>query len=132
MKQVTTTVLATLALGWFTASAGESLFTTPFIEVSPHGIDLGAVAWKRTVTTNFVVENWGGGNLAGKATVKPPFKILSGASYQLRPGDAQIVTISYSPTGAALDTNVVKFTGGGGALVPITGKLAGTIPGKEK
>src|SRR5947209_16321996 len=124
MKRIITTVLGTLALGCFAAVAGESLFTAPIIEVSPHGIDLGAVAWKRTVTTNFVVENWGGGSLAGKASAKAPFKILSGASYQLRPGDAQIVTISYTPTGAALDTNVVKFTGGGGALVPITGKLA--------
>ena len=132
MKRSIMTVIATFGLAWFAARAGESLFTTPIIEISPHGIDFGAVPWKQTVRTNFVVENWGGGSLVGKASVKAPFKILSGGSYQLRPGDAQIVTVSYMPTGAPLDTNVVKFTGGGGALVPITGKLAGTIPGKEK
>ena len=126
------------ALGWtlaatsLAAAAGESLFTTPLIEISPRAIDFGEVRWKKSVTNSFLVENWGGGSLVGKATVKAPFKIISGAGYQLRPGDAQIVTVVYTPSATGTDTNVVKFTGGGGTTAPVTGKLLGTVPGKEK
>jgi hypothetical protein len=118
-----------IAMSWFATARGDSLFTTPIIAVSPHQIDFGAVHLKQSVTNSFVVENWGGGKLVGKASVPEPFKILSGADYRLSPGDAQIVTISYTPKGANEDTNVVTFTGGGGAIAPVTGRPA---PEKER
>jgi hypothetical protein len=102
----------------------DSLFKDPIISVSPRSIDFGSVPLKTTVTNTVLVENWGGGKLVGKVTVPKPFKIISGASYRLGPADAQIVTIIYTPGSAAFDTNVVKFTGGAGALVPVTGRKA--------
>ncbi len=128
MKQLMTAALLTLAAGMCLAAESDSLFTTPIIAVSPRSLDFGAVKWKRSVTNSLVVANWGGGKLVGKATVPAPFKILSGASYRLGPTDVQIVTISYTPSGPGPDTNVVKFTGGGGTVVPVTGKLAGKRP----
>ena len=122
---MTTITISALAMGWLAAADGDSLFTTPIIAISPHQIEFGAVPLKGSATNSFVVENWGGGKLIGKATVPRPFKILSGESYQLSPGDAQIVTISYTPSGSPVDTNVVNFTGGGGAIAPVTGKPAG-------
>ena len=109
------------------AGAG-TLFTNPCIVVWPRSIDFGAVPSKRVVTNTFLVENWGGGKVVGKATVSSPFKILSGASYRLGPADVQVVTIIYTPSGARFDTNVVKFTGASGASVPVVGRLAGTPP----
>jgi hypothetical protein len=102
-----------------------TLFTSPIISVSPRAIDFGAVPMKTSVTNTFLIENWGGGKLVGKATVPPPFKIISGAAYQLGPSDAQVVTIAYTPSGALLDTNIVKFTGGAGAVAPVKGKSLG-------
>lgn len=131
MKQLTVAALLALASGVGLAAESDSLFKTPIIEVSPRHVDFGAVRWKHSVTNSLVVANWGGGKLIGKATVKAPFKILSGGSYRLGADAVQILTISYTPTGAALDTNVIKFTGGGGASVPVTGKLSGHRPDNE-
>ena len=124
MRSITAAILA-LAAGVSLAAESDSLFKTPIIAISPRAIDFGAVRWKHSMTNSFVVANWGGGKLVGKATVPAPFKILSGANYRLGPADVQLVTICYTPSGTPFDTNVVKFTGGGGALAPVTGKLAG-------
>jgi hypothetical protein len=109
-------------LGCVSSNAGESLFKTPVISVKPFALDFGSVPAKTSVTNSILVENWGGGKLVGKVIVAKPFKIISGGTYRLGPADAQVVTVSYTPSGAALDTNMLKFTGGGGALVPISGK----------
>ena len=97
--------LATLASGSSISCAG-TLFTSPIIAVSPRTVDFGAVPVKTTVTNTILIENWGGGKLVGKATVAPPFKIISGGTYRLGPSDAQVITVSYTPSGALLDTNV--------------------------
>jgi hypothetical protein len=120
-----TAALAALASAPSTSRAG-TLFTTPIINVSPRTIDFGVVPVKTTVTNTFLIENWGGGKLVGKATVPRPFKIISGGAYRLGPSDAQVITITYTPSGALLDTNVVKFTGGAGLLAPVIGKTLST------
>jgi hypothetical protein len=91
------------------AEAG-TLFTTPVIYVKPQVLDFGPVAGKTTATNTFLVENMGRDKLVGAATVPAPFKVLSGGNYTL--------------SGAATDTQTVKFTGGGGAKARVTGKLA--------
>jgi len=101
-----------------------TLFTTPVIYVKPQTLDFGRVAAKATATNTFLVENMGKGKLVGTATVPAPFKILSGGNYTLRENEAQIVTVIYTPSGAASDTQTVMFTGGGGAKARATGKLA--------
>ena len=118
-----------LVVSCLSMRAADSLFKDPVISISPRLIDFGSIPMKITRTNSFLVENWGGGKLVGKATVPKPFKIISGASYRLGPADAQVVTITYTPSGAALDTNVVKFTGGNGALIPVTGSAK---PAKER
>jgi hypothetical protein len=109
------------------STTAGTLFISPILVVRPRVIDFGVVPLKTTVTNTFLVENWGGGKLVGKATVQPPFKIISGAEYRLGPADAQVVTISYTPSGALLDTNIVKFSGGAGAVAPVVGKVSPPI-----
>ena len=105
-------------------AGADTLFTTPVIYVKPQTLNFGRVAAKATVTNTFLVENIGRGTLVGAATVPAPFKILSGGKYTLRENEAQIVTVIYKPSSAASDTQTVKFTGGGGSKVRVTGKLA--------
>ena len=95
-------------------------------------LDFGPVAAQAAATNTFVVENMGRGTLVGNVTVAAPFKILSGRDYALRENEVQIVTVVYAPSGAASDTQVVKFTGGGGTKASATGKLAKPESKKSK
>jgi hypothetical protein len=115
MKALLFAAAAAVVLDSASISSAGTLFTSPIISVSPRSIDFGAIPFKTAVTNTFLVENWGGGKLVGKATVPRPFKILSGGTYSLGPSDAQVVTIAYTPSGAGL-------------IVPVTGKLASQAP----
>jgi hypothetical protein len=117
-----------LGVSWI-AEAG-TLFTNPVIFVKPTTLDFGPVAGNTTATNTFLVENMGSGKLVGTATVAAPFKILSGGDYTLRKNEAQVVTVIYTPTGAATDTETAQFTGGGGTEATVTGKLA--LPRSKK
>jgi len=111
-------------VGCFSLGAADSLFKDPIISVTPKSLNFGSVPAKTTVTNSVLVENWGGGKLVGKVTATRPFKIISGGTYRLGAKDAQVVTVAYTPSGEALDTNVLKFTGGNGAVVSVVGKCA--------
>jgi hypothetical protein len=113
------------------ATAG-TIFTNPVIFVTPMILNFGPVADKATATNSLLVENMGSGKLVGKATVPAPFKILSGGDYVLREHETQIVTITYTPSGAASDTQTIKFTGGGEAKTTVKGKLGGPQSKKSK
>jgi hypothetical protein len=132
MKKLLTLAGGVLFLGAPLLAAAGTLFTNPVIVVLPMTLRFGAVADKATATNAFVVENMGGGKLVGKATVPAPFKIVSGGDYSLKPKEVRIVTVTYTPSGEASDTQTVKFTGGGGAKVTVTGKLATSSPKQSK
>ena len=123
MKPLLTALTLNLSCFWLLGAS--SLITNPVVMVTPITMDFGSVKAKSTVTNTFLVENAGGGKLVGKATVPPPFKIISGESYSLKENAAQVVTIIYTPSHASSDTQTVTFTGGGGAKVPVTGRLRG-------
>ncbi len=130
-------LLRALTVGFLVAcapglAAADTLFTGPVIVVTPMTLDFGRVATNSTATNTFLVENIGRGKLVGAATVATPFKIISGGDYTLRENEAQVITVTYKPTGAASDTQTVQFTGGGGAKATITGKSAAVSPKKLK
>ena len=110
----------------------DTLFTTPVLYVQPMALDFGPVAAQAVATNTFVVENMGRGTLVGNVTVAAPFKILSGGEYALRENEVQIIKVVYTPSGAASDTQVVKFTGGGGTKASATGKLDASGPKQSK
>jgi hypothetical protein len=109
-----------------------TLFTNAVMVVTPTTLDFGRVATNTSATSTFLIENMGSAKLVGTATVAPPFKILSGGEYSLRENDAQIITVTYKPTGAASDTRTVYFTGGTGAKATVTGKPALFPPDNPK
>ena len=114
--------VAIFLLGVSAATAASTLFTTPVIFLTPPVLNFGPVYTNSTATNTIIVENMGIGKLVGKATVPEPFKIVDGGDYSLRANEAQIVTITYKPSGAPLDKQTVTFTGGGGAKATVTGK----------
>lgn len=103
------------------AAGADTLFTNAVIYVTPMVVDFGRVPTNRTATATFVVENVGSTKLVGKATVRAPFKISAGGDYSLKENEAQIVTITYTPTGTAPDTQTVSFSGGGQAKATVKG-----------
>ena len=113
---------AVLLLGAPGTASADTLFTNAVIYVAPMLLNFGPVATNKTATATFVVENMGRARLVGKVTVAAPFKIVAGGSYSLKENEAQVVTISYKPTGAPTDKQTVTFTGGGGAKATVTGK----------
>jgi hypothetical protein len=114
-------LVSLLVVAWASSQAADTLFTTPVIVVTPTTIKFGAADPHRAMTNTFLVENAGSGKLVGKATVKTPFKIISGGSYTLKQNEAQVITIAYLPTSKHSSTNLVKFTGGGGAQAKVLG-----------
>ena len=102
-------------------SVAGTLFTNAVIYVTPMVVDFGKVPTNKTATATFVVENVGSTRLVGKATVPAPFKIVAGGDYSLKENEAQIVTIAYTPTGTAPDTQTVSFSGGGQAKATVKG-----------
>ena len=125
MKQLLTVIAASLTLAAIEQTHAASLITNPVVMVTPMVLDFGSVKSHTTATNTLLVENAGGGKLVGKATVAPPFKIISGANYSLKQDAAQLVTIVYSPSAAATDSQTMTFSGGGGAKVTLTGRPAG-------
>src|SRR5207248_330035 len=61
----------------------------PVMIVSPSPLSFGSVAANRTVTNTIVVQNGGGGTLAGAASVSDPFRIASGGTYSLGSNQSQ-------------------------------------------
>lgn len=119
-----------MAATWANSQAADTFFTTPALVVTPTVLKFGAAEPHRAMTNTFLVENAGSGNLVGKATVKPPFKIISGGTYSLKQNEAQVVTIAYLPTSQHSSTNLVKFTGGGGTQAKVIGVPTRQPPAK--
>jgi len=106
----------------FNSPQAGTLFPGPVIVVSPTKINFGTAARNHSLTNTFFVENAGSGKLVGKASVPSPFKILEGETYELRQNEAQVVTIIYTADDKPGATNIVKFTGGGGAKATVIGR----------
>ena len=114
-------------IGPYQYGAGSS--TNPVILVSPGNLNFGSVASNLTVTKSFLVQNVGGGMLAGTATASAPFRVAAGGSYSLGANQSQLVQISYSPSGSARDSGTVTFSSGGGYQASVSGSLMVVLPG---
>jgi hypothetical protein len=124
MKKPVAFAGVSLLLIWSCMAGSDTLFTRPFIVVSPKKVDFGVVRTKHYATNSFLVENVGSGTLVGTATVPPPFKIVSGAHYKVERNGAAVVTVAYTPDGNLTNKAVVTFTGG-------TADVTATVTGKR-
>jgi Fibronectin type III domain len=95
----------------------------PLIQVTPGSIGYGTILSGMSVTNSFAVQNIGTGTLSGTASVGAPFSIVSGGSYSLGANASQTVTVVFSPTTAGNYNQNVSFSGGGGAIVTVSGSV---------
>lgn len=129
MKTLLVLAVSAALLNGLGPARAADLASKPMTVVSPPSIDFGAVRRKETATNTFLVENLGPGRLVGRATVAPPFKIISGATYDLTRLQAQIVTVTYTPSGAPTDTQSITFPGGGAVVTAtVSGRLSKAPP----
>ncbi|MFH1745425.1 MAG: C1 family peptidase [Planctomycetota bacterium] len=104
--------------------------TGPRIEVTPASVDFGNVAVDASVSTNLTIKNVGGMALSGTASgLAGAFSILAGADYTLEPGQTADVTVQFLPTLQGTFVDQLVCSGGGGAIISITGQGVGGGPG---
>ena len=113
-------LVATQLLGIWVASA-QNKNNSPIIAVSPSSLSFTAVALGTNADQVLKVQNVGGAKLSGAATVSSPFSIVSGGSYSLAGGHSQEVVVLYTPQTIGTNSQVMKFSGGGGKDVLVSG-----------
>jgi hypothetical protein len=91
------------------------------ISLSATTLDFGTVLVGAVVTNQIVVQNVGGGTLAGTASVSAPFSIVAGGTYSLGAGLSQPVSIRYSPSATGTQSQIVAFAGASGASATVSG-----------
>lgn len=105
-----------------------SIGTNPVILVSPGILSFGPVLTNTTSDLPFIVQNIGGGTLAGTVSAQTPFSVVSGGSYSLSAGQSQTVTVRFAPGALGSAVGTVTCTGGGGTTVSVSGTGVGKPP----
>jgi hypothetical protein len=116
-----------LMLPWAGSAQTNGAVTNPVISVTPTNLNFGIIGVGRTKDLVVTIENVGGGTLAGSASGKDFFSVVSGGAYNLTNHQSQKVTIRYCPKAVGDFSQTVSFTGGGTLNISAHGK-AGIPP----
>src|SRR5215469_882347 len=117
-----------LTLPWASSAQTNKLAVdNPVISVTPTNLNFGIIGVGRTKDLVVTIENAGGGTLAGSASAKDYFSVVSGGTYNLTNHQSQKVTIRYNPKTVGDFSQTVSFTGAGNLSVSAHGK-AGIPP----
>ncbi len=106
------------------ATAQTNAPAQPVISVSPTNLNFGLIAVGRSKDLTVLIENLGDGLLAGSASGKDSFSVISGGTYALTNHQSQAITIRYSPKSVGTNLQSVSFTGGGSMNVTVRGQAA--------
>jgi len=99
----------------------------PVLSVSSASNNYGRVQVGAVADFAFTVQNTGGGILVGSAGgLSDPFQFVSGTNYSLSASQTQVITVAYSPSAVVTNSENISFSGGNGAVCPVTG--IGYIP----
>jgi hypothetical protein len=97
--------------------------TNPVMSISPASLNFSSVLVRSTNTLTFGVQNVGGGILAGSVSVPTSyFSIVGPSTYSLAGGARQTITVRFVPEQVGPASQIVTFTGGGGATASVTGE----------
>lgn len=102
--------------------------TPPAISVTPASHTYGSVLVGGSSDLVFAVYNTGAGTLSGSVSASAPYSLYSGGSYSLGSGQGQSIIIRYSPTSVGTHNQNLTFTGGAGAVRPVSGTGYTTAP----
>src|SRR5262249_57398410 len=101
---------------WISAVQIGGTPVPPSLSVTPTSQNFGTVSIGSSADRSFVVQNTGGGTLAGTVSATPPFSILSGGSFSLTLGATQTVVVRFTPTTSGVISSNVSFTSNAGGL----------------
>ena len=101
---------------------------SPAITNTARVLDFGSVPVGSSNELSFMVQNVGAGSLTIGASVSPPFSVLGGDPFVLRPAQTQVITVQFAPKSAGMQMTVVRLTGAGGSTVTVMGSAAGRVP----
>jgi len=96
----------------------------PTLSLTPASLDFGNVQTGTVAEIAFTVRNSGGGQLVGNASTSGAFSIANGNNYDLGAGQSQSVVVRFAPAAVQTYLGSVSFTGGGGAIRPVSGSGA--------
>ena len=94
---------------------------TSIVWVSTNWLWFGTNLTGATNDLSVTVSNAGTGTLIGSASTASPFSVIGASSYAITGTDTTNLTVRYTRSGAASDTNELALTGGGGANVHLSG-----------
>ena len=114
-----------LTLPWVGSTQTNAIaVTNPVISVTPTNLNFGIIGVGRTKDLVVRIENVGGGTLAGSASAKEFFSVVSGGTYHLTNHQSQTVTIRYNPKAVGDFAQKVNFSGGGSLNITAQGRAA--------
>jgi hypothetical protein len=102
--------------------------TSRAISISPRNLDFGSVPVGNSNELSFMVRNAGARLLSVGASVSPPFNLLGGSTFVLKPGQSQVITVQYAPKSPGMHMTVVHLTGADAASVTVMGSAAPRLP----
>ena len=86
----------------------------PQLVINPTNLDFGGVLLAETNSRSFQIMNTGQLLLSGSVSVDLPFSIQGDTNYNVNPGQTSVVAVSFTPTNAAVFSNLVVFISNGG------------------
>ena len=94
---------------------------TSIVWVSTNWLWFGTNLTGATNDLSVTVSNSGTGTLTGSASTASPFSVIGASSYAITGTDTTNITVRYTRSGAANDTNELALTGGGATNVHLSG-----------
>ena len=94
---------------------------TSIVWVSTNWIWFGTNLALATNDLSVTLSNAGTGTLTGSASTASPFSVIGASSYAITGTDTTNITVRYTRSGAANDTNELALSGGGATNVHLPG-----------
>ena len=105
--------------------------SSPAITLSARNLDFGAVPVGSNYELTFKIQNVGEEILCGTADVSPPFSIVAGNAFVLKPAETQLITIQYAPESTGMHMTVVHLSGASVTVMGRTGPRAPKAPARR-
>ena len=103
-------------------SATVTVQDAPVLQVTPGSLAFGNVVAGSSKDLAVTVKNVGGGTLAGSGGVAGTgFSPVGGTSYSLAANQTKVLTVRFAPVATGAASGQLTLSGGGGAIVPLSG-----------
>jgi hypothetical protein len=102
------------------------------ITISARNLDFGAVPVGSNNELSFRIQNVGADSLTGTAEVSPPFSIVEGSAFVLKPAQTQLIRVQYAPKSMGMHMTVVHLTGTSVTVMGCTAPHVPKVPARRR